>query len=111
MSRPSGGAAPAPSRPAGGPAPSPSAPRPPSTEPAAATPETLSRGDRGQEVTELQHRLRQAGLYDGPAHGRYDKAVEEAVYRYQRARDLQEDGWGVYGPQTRAALEGETAGG
>ncbi|MCH0539018.1 peptidoglycan-binding protein [Streptomyces sp. MUM 203J] len=71
---------------------------------------SLSRGDRGQAVSELKHRLREAGVYDGPMHDRYDASVEAAVARYQTARAITGDPRGVYGPTTRAALEAETAG-
>lgn len=68
----------------------------------------LSRGDRGPEVRELQQRLRQLYLYMGDAHGTYDTQVADAVARYQYARGTQRDGRGVYGKETRAALERET---
>lgn len=71
---------------------------------------TLSRGDEGEEVRELQLRLRQTGFYDDAMHGRYDKNVERAVARYQERRGITGDAPGVYGPATRAALEGETSG-
>ncbi|MFG3493915.1 peptidoglycan-binding protein [Streptomyces sp. NPDC047928] len=71
---------------------------------------SLSRGDRGQGVTDLQHRLRELGLYDGPMHGRYDKNVEKAVAAYQARRGITADPRGVYGSTTRGSLEGETAG-
>ncbi|MGW0902207.1 peptidoglycan-binding domain-containing protein [Streptomyces sp. NPDC002853] len=68
----------------------------------------LRRGDRGPEVAELQERLQQLYLYmDGP-HGTYDRQVEDAVARYQYARATHRDGRGVYGEETRAALEAET---
>ncbi|WP_236240539.1 peptidoglycan-binding protein [Streptomyces sp. CC228A] len=70
---------------------------------------TLRLGDRGQEVSELKHRLRQAGAYDGPMHDRYDRDVERAVAAYQQREGVTGDPSGVYGPATRAALEGETA--
>ncbi|MER7111515.1 peptidoglycan-binding domain-containing protein [Streptomyces sp. NPDC000229] len=82
----------------------------PSAEPTDDEPVTLRRGDRGPEVAELQHRLREAGLYDGPMNGRYNQDVEWGVGQYQEARDLWSDGWGVYGPETRRWLESETTG-
>lgn len=68
----------------------------------------LSRGDRGPEVEELQQRLQQLYLYMDEAHGRYDSQVADAVARFQYARGTQRDGRGVYGEETRAALEAET---
>ncbi|WP_436943845.1 peptidoglycan-binding protein [Streptomyces sp. SudanB25_2051] len=72
---------------------------------------TLSRGDRGEEVLELQKRLREIGVYDNAMNSRYDKNVERAVAEYQERRGITGDAPGVYGPATRAALEGETSGG
>ncbi|MFG2497290.1 peptidoglycan-binding protein [Streptomyces sp. NPDC048441] len=69
----------------------------------------LSQGDRGPEVTELQQRLQQLYLYVDEADGIYDTPVADAVARYQYARGTQRDGEGVYGEETRAALEAETS--
>ncbi|GAA5000145.1 peptidoglycan-binding domain-containing protein [Streptomyces siamensis] len=69
---------------------------------------TLRRGDRGPEVTELQLRLRQLGLYQGGPDGRFGRHVEDAVRRYQWARGISGDEMGVYGRFTRASLESET---
>lgn len=70
--------------------------------------QTLRRGDRGDEVTELQLRLRQLSLYTGQSDGTYSRQVEDAVRRYQWARGITGDKSGVYGAATRASLEGET---
>ncbi|MCT9104203.1 peptidoglycan-binding protein [Streptomyces mirabilis] len=70
--------------------------------------QTLRRGDRGSEVTELQLRLRQLSLYTGKADGTYSGQVEDAVRRYQWARGITGDKSGVYGAATRTSLEGET---
>jgi hypothetical protein len=72
------------------------------------TPPVLRRGSSGPEVTELELRLTQLGLYTGQASGHYNEDVEDAVSRYQWARGIQEDELGVYGAQTRAWLESET---
>lgn len=69
----------------------------------------LRYGDSGPEVTELQLRLRQTGLYNGDVDGEYDRAVENAVRGYQLTRVLLDDESGVYGLTTRAALESETS--
>lgn len=70
--------------------------------------QTLRRGDKGPEVTELQLRLRQLSLYTSKADGTYSGQVEDAVRRYQWARGIRGDESGVYGAATRASLEGET---
>ncbi|MFF8943399.1 peptidoglycan-binding protein [Streptomyces sp. NPDC014864] len=69
----------------------------------------LRRGDQGPEVTELQLRLAQLGLYTGPADGRFGRQVEDSVRTYQWARGIRTDEAGVYGPATRASLEAETS--
>ncbi|MFE7166017.1 peptidoglycan-binding protein [Streptomyces sp. NPDC057616] len=68
----------------------------------------LRSGSQGPEVTELEQRLTQLGLYTRKPRGFYDKWVENAVSRYQWARGIQGDEQGVYGAQTRARLESET---
>ncbi|WP_432197457.1 peptidoglycan-binding domain-containing protein [Streptomyces sp. bgisy027] len=72
------------------------------------TPPVLSRGDRGPEVTELELRLTQLGLYTRQARGNYNEGVEDAVVRYQWARGIQPDDYGVYDLETRERLESET---
>lgn len=69
---------------------------------------TLRRGDSGPEVVELQQRLAQVWLYGDPADGQYGQSVEDAVRVFQWDRDVQGDPEGVYGPNTRRALESET---
>ncbi|MFG1669814.1 peptidoglycan-binding protein [Streptomyces sp. Y7] len=71
-------------------------------------PQVLSRGDRGPEVTELELRLTQLGLYTRQARGNYNEGVEDAVARYQWARGIQPDDYGVYDLETRERLESET---
>ncbi|MFJ9907386.1 peptidoglycan-binding protein [Streptomyces sp. NPDC101152] len=71
-------------------------------------PPILRLGDTGPEVTELQLRLRQVGLYNGQADGVYDTDVENAVRSYQFTRLVVQDESGVYGRATRASLESET---
>ncbi|QOV33800.1 peptidoglycan-binding protein [Streptomyces ferrugineus] len=72
-------------------------------------PPVLRRGDRGPEVTELQLRLRQIGLYSEDADGEYDRRVESAVGTYQLTRVILNDESGVYGRATRTSLESETS--
>ncbi|MCT7356654.1 peptidoglycan-binding protein, partial [Streptomyces sp. 15-116A] len=68
---------------------------------------TLRRGDRGDEVTELQLRLRQLYLYNDDIDGHFNRRVEDALTTYQWSRGLHEE-LGVYGPETRRMLESET---
>ncbi|WP_433856117.1 peptidoglycan-binding protein [Streptomyces kronopolitis] len=72
-------------------------------------PPVLREGAAGPEVTELQERLRQLGLYQGAGGGRYDAEVRAAVSQYQRRYGVTADPDGVYGPGTRASLESRTA--
>lgn len=68
----------------------------------------LRRGDRGDEVTELQLRLRQLMLYADEVNGVFTSEVEESLRNYQWSRGVQDDELGVYGAATRAKLESET---
>ncbi|MGW2381023.1 peptidoglycan-binding protein [Streptomyces sp. NPDC001658] len=68
----------------------------------------LGLGDTGPEVTELQLRLSQVGLYGGASDGVYDRQVENSVRSYQLTRLVGGDQPGVYGAATRASLEAET---
>ncbi|WEH42080.1 peptidoglycan-binding domain-containing protein [Streptomyces sp. AM 2-1-1] len=71
---------------------------------------SLQRGDYGPEVAELQTRLREVRIFYGPADSNYTDRVQFAVSAYQAFRGIQGDPSGVYGPQTRSALEAETTG-
>ncbi|MFE7814539.1 peptidoglycan-binding protein [Streptomyces sp. NPDC057433] len=89
---------------------------PPATAPAAPparapdAPGFLSEGDSGPEVTELQERLlRIPDVYrDGAASGRYDATLSAAVARFQLWYGVRGDETGVYGDDTRRALESRT---
>ncbi|MER8011024.1 peptidoglycan-binding domain-containing protein [Streptomyces sp. NPDC094149] len=72
-------------------------------------PPVLRRGDSGPEVKELELRLTQLGLYTRKATGHYNEGVEDAVTRYQQARGIQPQQYGVYDLETRAHLESETS--
>jgi peptidoglycan hydrolase-like protein with peptidoglycan-binding domain len=70
----------------------------------------LREGDQGPEVVELQQRLTQLNwVYEGEADGFYDAETRDAVARFQVAYGVRGDEEGVYGDDTRAALEAATA--
>ncbi|KOV97084.1 peptidoglycan-binding membrane protein [Streptomyces sp. NRRL B-1140] len=71
---------------------------------------TLREGASGPEVTELQQRLlRIPDVYrDGSTSGRYDPTLTAAVARFQLWYGIRGDETGVYGDDTRAALESRT---
>lgn len=70
----------------------------------------LRRGDSGAEVEELQRRLSEVWLYNDGYDGRFGESVEAAVRVYQSYKSIEGDPSGVYGPNTRRALEAETSG-
>ncbi|MER7465271.1 peptidoglycan-binding domain-containing protein [Streptomyces sp. NPDC097981] len=78
----------------------PSSPAPPPQAP------TLRYGDSGPEVEKMQRLLADRGLYRGKINGKYDGRTEDAVSEFQWRNDIWDDPDGVYGPQTRRALEG-----
>ncbi|MFC9685337.1 peptidoglycan-binding protein [Streptomyces sp. NPDC056948] len=104
-------AAPAPRPTASDPAPTPT-PTPPAAAPADPDgPGTLREGASGPEVTELQERLlRIPDVYrDGSTSGSYDTTLTAAVARFQLWYGIRGDETGVYGNDTRTALESRTA--
>ncbi|MFF7791086.1 peptidoglycan-binding protein [Streptomyces sp. NPDC007991] len=100
--------APRPTASASAPAPTPT-PTPPAADPDG--PGTLREGAAGPEVTELQERLlRIPDVYrDGSTDGRYDPTLTAAVARFQLWYGIRGDETGVYGDDTRLALESRTA--
>ncbi|MDX2540567.1 peptidoglycan-binding domain-containing protein [Streptomyces sp. WI04-05B] len=68
----------------------------------------LRPGDHGDEVLELQLRLRQLAIYLNDTDGVYDDNVETAVTTYQTTRGITADEPGVYDRTTRTRLESET---
>jgi peptidoglycan hydrolase-like protein with peptidoglycan-binding domain len=54
------------------------------------------------EVTKLQERLKEEGVYSGPITGYYGNLTMAAVKKYQKLNGL--DQLGSVGPGTRAAL-------
>ncbi|MFH9332344.1 peptidoglycan-binding protein [Streptomyces althioticus] len=109
--RPADGRATAPAPP-----PTTAAPEPPRVEPpvtaARAEDGFLREGDSGPEVAVLQERLlRVPDVYrDGRTDGRYDATLREAVARFQLWYGIRGDETGVYGDDTRRALESHTGG-
>ncbi|MFB7450856.1 peptidoglycan-binding protein [Streptomyces sp. NPDC056194] len=81
----------------------------PSAQPTEETAVTLSMGSRGDDVVELQMRLTLAGAYHGDIDGKYDQDVWRAVKNYQSWMYIEGDPKGVYGPNTREALERSTS--
>ncbi|GAA3984098.1 peptidoglycan-binding domain-containing protein [Streptomyces plumbiresistens] len=75
-------------------------------------PGTLREGAAGPEVTDLQQRLlRIPNVYDhGSTSGSYDATLTEAVARFQVWYGIRGDETGVYGDDTRLALESRTGG-
>ena len=73
-----------------------------STVPSAAV---LRPGSTGTAVTNLQNRLQEIGVYNGPVTGYYGRLTETAVRRVQASEGLTPDG--IAGPTTLTALYGE----
>ncbi|MDX1690205.1 MAG: peptidoglycan-binding domain-containing protein [Acidimicrobiia bacterium] len=67
----------------------------------------LRNGSRGDEVTELQEALAEAGHDPGPVDGVFGPKTEAAVRAFQEAKGLQVDG--IVGPNTLGALDEATA--
>lgn len=54
----------------------------------------------------MQRLLAGQGVYRGRINGRFDDRTEKAVSDFQWRNEIWDDPDGVYGPQTRRALEG-----
>ncbi|MFJ9864075.1 peptidoglycan-binding protein [Streptomyces sp. NPDC101165] len=72
---------------------------------------TLRQGDTGPQVADLQQRLlRVPDIYrDGSTSGTYDAVLTAAVARFQLWYGISGDETGVYGNDTRRALESRTS--
>ena len=71
-------------------------------------PVTLSTGDRGDRVQELQQALAQLGVGDCDINALYDDATAHCVFIFQQQQKLvgsmNDAGAGIFGPLTRTAL-------
>ncbi|QGT99989.1 L,D-transpeptidase [Candidatus Syntrophocurvum alkaliphilum] len=67
------------------------------------TSRTLSRGDRGTDVKEVQKMLNKLGYYKYKIDGIFGRFTQEAVIRFQRNKKLKQDG--IVGPITLEALQ------
>lgn len=63
----------------------------------------LGIGSSGEDVRWVQSMLSEARVYDGEANGEFDPPTEEAVCRFQKKNDLEEDG--VVGLMTMMLLD------
>ena len=65
--------------------------------------ETLSKyGSQGQEVKQIQTKLKELGLYTGNIDGIYGSGTKKAVTAFQKQKGLSADG--IAGPKTLSAL-------
>lgn len=65
----------------------------------------LSDGMYGDDVADLQRRLRELGYFSGKSDGSYGRATQEAVYRFQLANGLKETGTADRSVQLRLFCE------
>ena len=59
---------------------------------------TLRRGDRGDDVKQVQEKLKELGLYSMNTDGKYGPGTAQAVQKFQKANGLKADG--IAGPKT-----------
>lgn len=69
--------------------------------------ELLRKGDRGEGVRWVQRRLQMHHFDPGPADGVFGPRTDAAVRAFQKAKRLEVDG--IVGPQTRRALQANSA--
>lgn len=67
------------------------------------TERTLKLGKRGDDVANMQMRLKAGGYFYGEADGNFGKDTEAAVIRFQKANNLKPDG--IVGEQTWALIK------
>ncbi|MEN9797846.1 MAG: hypothetical protein RL653_1542 [Pseudomonadota bacterium] len=75
--------------------------------PAFSSGRSLSKGDAGQEVAQLQQLLTSAGFDPGPVDGQFGPMTEAAVLQFQRRKGISVDG--SVGAETWGALWGGNA--
>ena len=65
--------------------------------------EVLSKtGSRGEEVRQIQTKLKSKGIYSGSVDGIYGTLTKDAVKKFQKSAGLTADG--IVGPKTLSAL-------
>ena len=64
--------------------------------------EALKNGSSGDEVTALQRKLKELGVYTGPINGNFGPLTEKAVKKFQKIHGLKQ--LGSVGPGTRILL-------
>ncbi|MEO0409914.1 MAG: peptidoglycan-binding domain-containing protein, partial [Cyanobacteria bacterium P01_A01_bin.135] len=69
----------------------------------------IERDSDGPLVLELQRRLTELGIYDGPISGFFGELTEAAVIQFQQSQGLTADG--IVGPTTAEALRAADSGG
>lgn len=62
----------------------------------------LALGSRGKEVEILQNQLKELGYYDGVVNGNYAQSTEDAVFKFQKAKNLIIDG--IAGATTKESI-------
>lgn len=78
-----------------------------SVEAIGSAPAKTQKGDSGANVVKLQQALECLGYYDGPIDGSFGESTEAAVKRFQRKRNMKEDG--IAGSSTIRVIFGENA--
>jgi len=71
------------------------------------TPSVLSSGSTGEEVKQMQRRLKDLGFYEGEIDGDFGKGTKNAVILFQKQHDLSADG--IVGSQTLTKLYSDQA--
>ncbi|RTR28826.1 LysM peptidoglycan-binding domain-containing protein [Robertmurraya yapensis] len=64
---------------------------------------TLKAGSKGTAVTDMQNKLKTAGIYKGKINGTYDTTTKNAVIAFQKKYKLKADG--IAGPATLGKLD------
>ena len=78
-------------------------PSPTPDEPSHSQPRSLSKGDQGRDVLQLQQTLQSLGYFNDQLSGSFNDSTHTAVIRFQQNRKITADG--VVGQLTRQALE------